>query len=78
VLIDPAAYYGHRAVDLGMTILFGGFEKEFYDAYNYHHPFPKNYREQWDVANLYPLLIHLNLFGSSYLSQIVVILKNYA
>jgi fructosamine-3-kinase len=78
VLIDPAVYYGHRSVDLGMTILFGGFDKKFYDAYNYHYPFPKNYREQWDVANLYPLLIHLNLFGVGYRSRIVEILKKYA
>jgi fructosamine-3-kinase len=36
VLIDPAIYYGHRAIDLGMTTLFGGFENEFYNAYFYH------------------------------------------
>jgi fructosamine-3-kinase len=77
ILIDPAVYYGHRSVDLGMTTLFGGFDKEFYDAYNYYHPFPKNFHEQWDVANLYPLLIHLNLFGSGYLSQIETLLKKY-
>jgi len=77
VLIDPAVYYGHRSVDLGMTILFGGFDKEFYDAYNYYYPFPKNYYEQWNAANLYPLLIHLNLFGMSYLSQIENILARF-
>jgi protein-ribulosamine 3-kinase len=77
VLIDPAVYYGHRSIDLAMTTLFGGFDKEFYDAYHYHHPFPENYREQWEVANLYPLLIHLNLFGSGYLSQITSILKHF-
>jgi len=75
VLIDPAVYYGHRIVDIAMTTIFGGFDKEFYDSYNYHHPFPKNFREQCDIANLYPLLIHLNLFGSSYLSQIELILN---
>lgn len=70
VLIDPAVYYGHRSVDLGMTTLFGGFDREFYDAYNYHYPFPSNHPEQWQIANLYPLLIHLNLFGAGYLPQI--------
>lgn len=70
VVIDPAVYYGHRSMDLAMTTLFGGFHKSFYDAYNYHVPFPKNYKEQWAVCNLYPLLIHLYLFGSSYLPQI--------
>jgi protein-ribulosamine 3-kinase len=66
VLIDPAVYYGHPAMDLGMTTLFGGFEPAFYAAYNEAAPLPANHREQWEVANLYPLLIHLYLFGRSY------------
>jgi fructosamine-3-kinase len=70
VLIDPAVYYGHPSVDLGMSTLFGGFRSAFYEAYHHYSPFPKNYEEQWQVSNLYPLLIHLYLFGSSYLSQI--------
>jgi protein-ribulosamine 3-kinase len=70
VLIDPAVYFGHRSVDLAMTTLFGGFERSFYESYNYHFPFPKNHTEQWDICNLYPLLIHLNLFGVGYLGQI--------
>jgi protein-ribulosamine 3-kinase len=78
VLIDPAVYFGHRSVDLAMTTLFGGFDKIFYDSYNHHFPFPSNYREQWDICNLYPLLIHLNLFGPSYLGDITAILKRFA
>jgi len=77
VLIDPAVYYGHRCMDLGMTKLFGGFDKQFYDAYGHHFPLPKNFEEQADVCNLYPLLIHLNLFGSGYLNSIRTILKAY-
>ena len=77
VLIDPAVYFGHCAIDLGMTTLFGGFDRSFYDAYNYHFPLSNNYKEQWQTANLYPLLIHLYLFGRSYLYQIEEILKNY-
>ena len=78
VLIDPAVYFGHRSVDLAMTTLFGGFRQPFYEAYDYHFPLPKNYEEQWSVCNLYPLLIHLYLFGSSYLSQIERTLKKFA
>lgn len=77
VLIDPAVYFGHRSMDLGMTTLFGGFERSFYEAYDYHFPFPKNYTEQWDICNLYPLLIHLNLFGAGYLGQIERTLKRF-
>ncbi|MCW3119136.1 MAG: Fructosamine/Ketosamine-3-kinase [Chitinophagaceae bacterium] len=78
VLIDPAVYFGHRNMDLGMTTLFGGFEKSFYESYHYHFPLPGNYQDQWNVCNLYPLLIHLNLFGSSYLQDIEAILKKFS
>ena len=77
VLIDPAIYFGHRSMDLAMTTLFGGFDKQFYESYNYHFPFPGNYHEQWEVCNLYPLLIHLNLFGPGYLSQIERTLRKF-
>src|SRR5688500_4890234 len=33
-IYDPAVYYGHREMDLGMTKLFGGFDERFYTAYN--------------------------------------------
>lgn len=77
VLIDPAVYFGHRSMDLAMTTLFGGFDKVFYESYNHYFSLPENYVEQWDVCNLYPLLIHLNLFGAGYLSQIESILQFY-
>jgi protein-ribulosamine 3-kinase len=78
VLIDPAVYYGHRSMDLGMTTLFGGFDPLFYQSYHYHYPLPSNYTKQWQMCNLYPLLIHLLLFGSSYLSQIESTLHQFA
>ena len=77
VLIDPAVYFGHRSMDLAMTTLFGGFDKSFYESYNYHFPFPSNHLEQWELCNLYPLLIHLNLFGFGYLGQIESTLANF-
>lgn len=77
VLIDPAVYYGHRNMDLAMTTLFGGFDDLFYESYQYHFPQPANYRQQWEVCNLYPLLIHLNLFGKSYLGDILNTIRRY-
>lgn len=78
VLIDPAVYFGHRSMDLAMTTLFGGFRQPFYEAYHYHFPLPANYEEQWAICNLYPLLIHLYLFGAGYLTQIERTLKQFA
>ncbi|MGZ3895703.1 MAG: fructosamine kinase family protein [Flavisolibacter sp.] len=77
VLIDPAVYYGHPAVDLGMTRLFGGFPQAFYEAYQYFAPLSFGREEEWAVCNLYPLLIHLFLFGSSYLPQIIQTLDKF-
>lgn len=78
VLIDPAVTFGHRLMDIAMTKLFGGFANEMYEAYEEVYPLQKNWREAINVANLYPLLIHVNLFGNSYISQVRGILKAYA
>lgn len=76
VLIDPAVYFGIPAVDIGMTKLFGGFNKLFYEAYQYHSGFsPED--QQNKICNLYPLLIHLFLFGNSYLPQIEETIKEF-
>lgn len=77
VLIDPAVYYGDRNMDLAMTTLFGGFEKEFYDSYQYHSKSRLNENGIWQICNLYPLLIHLNLFGRAYLSSILSTLRQF-
>jgi protein-ribulosamine 3-kinase len=77
-LIDPAVYYGHREVDLAMTTLFGGFSKEFYEGYEAVYPLEAGWKERLPLYNLYPLLIHLNLFGHGYLNQISQILNRFA
>lgn len=69
VIFDPASYYGDRETDIAMTELFGGFEPDFYAAYNAHSPLPDGYRLRRDLYNLYHMLNHLNLFGGGYLSR---------
>ena len=76
-LIDPAVYYGNREVDLAMSTLFGGFSPEFYSSYNEEFPLLEGWKERLDIYNLYPLLIHLNLFGSSYLGSILSVLRRF-
>lgn len=77
VLIDPAVYQGHPSMDLAMTTLFGVFDPIFYEAYNHQLPFPPEHRLQWEICNLYPLLIHLNLFGKGYLQHIISTIQYY-
>ncbi len=67
VLVDPAVYGGHREVDLAMTELFGGFSGAFYTAYEDRHPLTEGYAGiRRNVYQLYPLLVHVNLFGGAY------------
>jgi len=69
VIFDPAVYYGDREADIAMTELFGGFGSGFYDAYNKAWPLDEGYRVRKTLYNLYHILNHANLFGSSYASQ---------
>lgn len=66
VLIDPSVYYGFREMDLAMMKLFGGFSSGFYSEYNTLFPLEDSWEERIPYHQLYPLLVHLNLFGSSY------------
>ncbi|MBL7983816.1 MAG: fructosamine kinase family protein [Flavobacteriales bacterium] len=77
VLIDPAVYYGHREMDIAMTLLFGGFDDAFYDAYNSAWPLETGWRERVDLCNLYPLMVHVNLFGGRYVEQVRSILQRF-
>lgn len=76
VLIDPAVYYGHREIDLAMTELFGGFPPGFYDAYNEVYSL-NSYEQRKQLYQLYPLLVHLNLFGGGYAARVDGIVKHY-
>jgi len=67
VIIDPAVYYGHRELDIAMTTMFGGFHPDFYQYYQQFYPMEKGWKDRLPVYNLYPILIHINLFGSSYI-----------
>jgi fructosamine-3-kinase len=76
-IFDPAVYYGHREMDLAMTKLFGGFDDDFYSGYENEFPLEKNWRARTDLCNLYPLLVHVNLFGGGYVRDVVAILTSF-
>lgn len=76
-LIDPAVYYGHREMDIALTKLFGGFDQDFYDAYEEVFPLEKQWLDRVDLCNLYILLFHANVFGGSYIKQVESIVDGY-
>jgi fructosamine-3-kinase len=68
-IFDPAVYYGDRETDLAMTRLFGGFDADFYRAYESAWPLDAEARQRVTLYNLYHVLNHHNLFGGGYLAQ---------
>ena len=78
VLIDPAISYSHREMDLAMSLLFGGFSKEFYNSYQTEFPLAKGFDNRVEIYQLYYLLVHLNLFGRAYKNSVKRILKRFS
>lgn len=74
-LFDPAVYYGHREMDLGMAHLFGGFDENFYRSYEEIFPLEKGWRNRINYSQLYPLLVHAVLFGGHYIEKAMGIMK---
>jgi protein-ribulosamine 3-kinase len=77
VIFDPAIYFGHREMEIAFTYLFGGFDRLFYTSYQEEFPLEKGFEDRIEIHNLYPLLVHVNLFGTSYLSGIHKTLKRF-
>jgi len=76
VFIDPAVYYGHREMDIAMMKLFGGFSGGF-EIYQDIFPLDPAWEERLQFYQLYYLLVHVNLFGGSYISSSMRILEYY-
>ena len=75
VLIDPAVYGGHREIDLAMMRLFGGFGARCFAAYDEAYPLADGHAERVALYQLYPLLVHVNLFGGGYVASVERVLQ---
>lgn len=69
-LIDPAAYGGHREVDLAMLRLFGGPSTRCFASYAEVSPLADGHEERVPLWQLFPLLVHAVLFGGNYGSSV--------
>jgi len=76
-LVDPCTYYGLREAELAFTTMFGGFPTEFYEAYHRTFPIETDFHKRIPLYNLYPLMVHVNLFGEGYLPAVNKILSSY-
>lgn len=69
--IDPAIYYAHPEIELAFTTLFGTFGSAFFERYQELRPLkPGFFEERRDIYNLYPLLVHVRLFGGGYAASV--------
>ncbi len=77
-LIDAGAvHYGWGEAELAMLTLFGSPPAAFFDSYAQSAPLAEDWRERIPLYNLYHLLNHLNLFGTSYLDGVRQILRRF-
>ena len=76
--VDPAIYSAHPEIELAFTTMFGTFGTAFFDAYEALRPLESGFHDtRLAIYNLYPSLVHVRLFGSSYLSPIDHVLKRH-
>ncbi|HEV3030889.1 MAG TPA: fructosamine kinase family protein [Polyangia bacterium] len=73
-LCDPAVYGGNREIDLAMMRLFGGFGARTFAAYEEAWPLAAGHAARVPLYQLYPLMVHVNLFGGGYVGQVEAIL----
>lgn len=75
--VDPAIYYADAEIELAFSTLFGTFGDAFFKRYQEHRPLRPGFGERKDIYNLYPLLVHVRLFGAPYVSDVNLILKRF-
>ena len=77
VLIDPAVYYGHPEMDWAMLSLFGNYPTIAMEKYSEIKTMEKGFEKRKEIHQLYPILVHLILFGSGYYGSLKNIIKKF-
>ena len=75
-LIDPAIYYGDKEMDLAFILLFDTFGETFFEAYAEVHTLSEDFYEvKVPIYQIYPLLVHVVLYGGSYVDELERVLQ---
>ena len=76
--IDPAIYFADAEIELAFTTLFGTFGDDFFERYQEYRPIkPGFFEARCELYNLYPLLVHVRLFGGSYVHSVENTLRRF-
>jgi len=77
-LLDPALYFADPEVELAFMTLFGSVGERFFASYGEIRPIaPGFFEARRDLYNLYPLLVHVRLFGGGYVTQVERTLQRF-
>ena len=75
-LIDPAIYYGDKEMELAFILLFGTFGETFFNTYQEIHSLSNDfYESKVPLYQIYPLMVHVALYGGSYVGELERTLK---
>lgn len=76
--IDPAIYFADPEIELAFSTLFSTFGDGFFERYQEHRKIaPGFFEERREIYNLYPLLVHVRLFGGTYVASVNATLKRF-
>ncbi len=69
-ILDPALYYADCEMELAYISLFHTFGQTFFRRYDALRGIREGFETRCDLYNLYPLLVHVTLFGGSYVRRV--------
>ncbi len=76
--LDPAIYFAHPEIELAFITLFNTFGRPFFAHYEEKRIIEAGFfEERKDLYNLYPLLVHVRLFGGSYVQSVDHTLRQF-
>ena len=77
-LIDPVIYYAHNEMELAFIKMFNTLSNEFFSSYREIIKIDKeffNYR--YKIYQLYPYLVHIRIYGASYIGGVEEIVDRF-
>ena len=75
-LIDPAIYFGDKEMELAFIRMFNTFGETFFNTYQETHTLSEDFYEvKVPLYQIYPLLVHIGIYGNTYVEQLEEVLK---
>lgn len=77
--VDPALYFADPEIELAFIALFSTFGDAFFRHYAERRTLSQNFHDtKRPLYNLYPLLVHVRLFGGGYVERLAATLRHFA